>query len=80
MILRNALLNLAGLGLPMLVALACIPPLVMLLGTPRFGLLTLLWAVVSTLGVFDLGVGRALTQQLSAAVGATPSNDCASCP
>ena len=70
MILRNALLNLAGLGLPMLVALACIPPLVMLLGTPRFGLLTLLWAVVSTLGVFDLGVGRALTQQLSAAVGA----------
>lgn len=70
MLARNALWNLAGLGLPLLVALACIPPLIDALGTPRFGLLTLLWAVLSYVGLFDLGVGRAMTQRLAAAIGA----------
>lgn len=70
MIARNALWNLAGLGLPLVVALMCIPPLIDALGTARFGLLTLLWSVLSYVGLFDLGVGRALTQQLAAAIGA----------
>lgn len=35
------------------------------LGDARFGLLTLIWAVVSYFGLFDLGLGRALTQQLA---------------
>jgi O-antigen/teichoic acid export membrane protein len=52
------------------VALVCIPPLIAALGAPRFGLLTLVWAVVSYFGLFDLGLGRAVTQQLSAALGA----------
>lgn len=62
--------NLAGFGLPLLVAVACIPPLIAELGGARFGLLTLVWAVVSYFGVFDLGLGRALTQRVSAALGA----------
>jgi O-antigen/teichoic acid export membrane protein len=62
--------NLAGFGLPLLVAVACIPPLIAELGAARFGLLTLVWAVVSYFGVFDLGLGRALTQRVSAALGA----------
>lgn len=69
MIARNALWNLAGLGLPLIVAVACIPPLIHSLGTPRFGLLTLLWTVISYFGLFDVGLGRALTQRLSAAIG-----------
>lgn len=67
---RNVGWNLLGFGLPLFVAVACIPPLVEALGTARFGLLTLIWAVVSYFGVFDLGLGRALTQQVSAALGA----------
>lgn len=70
MSLRNIGWNLAGFGLPLVVAVVCIPPLVAALGPARFGLLTLIWAVVSYFGVFDLGLGRALTQQVSAAMGA----------
>jgi len=70
MIARNALWNLAGLGLPLFFAVACIPLLIDALGTPRFGLLTLLWAVINYFGLFDMGIGRALTQRLSAAIGA----------
>lgn len=69
-IARNALFNLAGLGLPLIVAVVCIPPLVEALGPSRFGLLALVWAAVSYFGVFDLGLGRALTQRMSMAIGA----------
>ncbi len=62
---RNSLLNLLGLGAPLLVAAVSIPILIDVLGAARFGLLTLMWAVVSYFGLFDLGLGRSLTQQLS---------------
>ena len=55
-----------GFGLPLLAALAAIPLLIQTLGAERFGILTLVWAVVSYFGLFDLGLGRALTQQLTA--------------
>jgi O-antigen/teichoic acid export membrane protein len=62
--------NLLGFGLPLVVAVVCIPPLIADLGAARFGLLTLVWAVVSYFGIFDLGLGRALTQRISSALGA----------
>jgi O-antigen/teichoic acid export membrane protein len=62
---RDTLLNLIGLGLPLLVALVTIPLLIAQLGNARFGLLTLIWALVSYFGIFDLGLGRALTQALA---------------
>lgn len=65
MILRNSLFNLIGLGAPLFVALFTIPVLIDALGEDRFGILTLIWAVVSYFGLFDLGLGRALTLQLS---------------
>lgn len=54
-----------GLGLPLIAAVFTIPVLIATLGEARFGLLTLIWAVVSYFGLFDLGLGRALTQQLA---------------
>jgi O-antigen/teichoic acid export membrane protein len=63
---RHTLFNFIGLGAPLLAALLTIPMLISLLGVPRFGLLTLIWAVVSYFGLFDLGLGRALTQRLAA--------------
>lgn len=66
---KHALFNLVGLGAPLLVALASIPALVHGLGPERFGLLTLVWAVTSYFGLFDLGLGRVLTQQLAILLG-----------
>ncbi|PRC90585.1 oligosaccharide flippase family protein [Solimicrobium silvestre] len=65
MLIRNTFYNLLGLGLPLLVAIGSMPVLIHHLGDSRFGVLTLIWAVVSYFGLFDLGLGRALTQQLS---------------
>ncbi|WP_457445540.1 flippase [Roseateles sp. P5_E4] len=62
---KHTLLNLFGLGAPLLLALFSIPALMHGLGVERFGLLTLVWAVTSYFGLFDLGLGRALTQQLA---------------
>ncbi|MGB5407778.1 MAG: flippase [Thiogranum sp.] len=62
---RNTLYNLLGLGLPLFVAIVTIPVLIVSLGVDRFGILTLIWAVVSYFGLFDLGMGRALTRHLA---------------
>lgn len=69
-LVRHSLYNLLGLGLPLVVAIFCIPVLIKELGDARFGLLTMIWAVVSYFGLFDLGLGRALTQQLAVALAA----------
>lgn len=47
---------------PMAVALFAIPLLIKGLGTERFGLLSLVWMLVGYFGVFDLGLGQALTK------------------
>jgi O-antigen/teichoic acid export membrane protein len=67
-VLRNSLYNILGLGLPLIVAVAAIPQLIHHLGEERFGILTIIWAVVSYFGLFDLGLGRAVTQQVAAAM------------
>lgn len=69
-VLRAATLNLVGLAAPLLVALVAIPPTVRGLGLARFGALALAWLVLGYFGLFDLGVGRALTQRVAAAEGA----------
>lgn len=68
MILRNSLYNLIGLGLPLIFAVIAIPVLIDSLGVEQFGILTIIWAVVSYFGLFDLGLGRVMTQQVAAAV------------
>jgi O-antigen/teichoic acid export membrane protein len=67
-LIRHTLFNLVGLGAPLAIAVVAIPLLVSGLGDARFGLLTLIWAVVSYFGLFDLGLGRALTLHLSQAL------------
>ena len=66
---RNVIWNLAGAGLPLLVALWAIPILINGLGTERFGLLVLIWMGVGYFSLFDLGVGRALTKMVAERVG-----------
>lgn len=57
-----------GLGLPLVVAVVAIPVLISGLGDEQFGILTLMWAIVGYFGLFDLGLGRAVTQQVAASV------------
>ena len=72
---RNVLWNLAGLLVPVGAALIAIPWLIHALGTARFGLLTLAWVVLGYFGLFDLGLGRALTQLVSVRIGTNRSDE-----
>jgi O-antigen/teichoic acid export membrane protein len=67
---RNALLNLSGQVLPLLVAFFSIPRFIAELGTERFGVLTLAWMVIGYFSLFDLGLGRALTRLVAEKLGA----------
>lgn len=62
---HNALWNLAGNGLPLLIGLITIPALLFGLGAERFGLLTLVWATLGYFSLFDLGIGRATTRYVA---------------
>jgi O-antigen/teichoic acid export membrane protein len=66
---RNTAWNLLGYGAPMVVAVFCIPILIRGLGTDRFGVLTLAWALIGYASLFDLGLGRALTQLVACKLG-----------
>ena len=66
---RDSVLNLLGQGTPFLAALFSIPLLIRGLGTDRFGVLTLAWMVIGYFSLFDLGLGRALTQLVAERVG-----------
>ncbi len=64
---RNIYLNLAGSVAPILLGVALTPYLWSSLGAEKFGILTLIWAVIGYFSLFDMGTGRALTYKLSAA-------------
>tara|TARA_R110002051_G_scaffold280496_1_gene342102 strand:+ start:1053 stop:2246 length:1194 start_codon:yes stop_codon:yes gene_type:complete len=44
------------------------------LGTEKFGLLTLFWAVIGYANIFELGLGRAITKKLAAQLDADAEN------
>src|SRR5882672_3000887 len=66
---RNTVWNLVGSGAPMIVAVVCIPILIRGLGKDRFGVLTLAWALIGYASLFDIGLGRALTQLVAKKLG-----------
>lgn len=63
---RNAVLNLFGMTLPLLVAIVAIPFVARGLGAERFGLLALAWVVLGYFPLFDLGLGRATAKYIQA--------------
>jgi O-antigen/teichoic acid export membrane protein len=68
-IYAGTLWNLAGNALPLAAGVYAIPKLIAAMGDVRFGLLTLLWALIGYFGIFDLGLGRAITQAVAEALG-----------
>mgnify|MGYP002779504970 CR=1 FL=1 len=76
-LLSGTLWNAFGRGLPLLLAFALTPVLVHQMGIERWGLFTLALALVGVFGVFDLGVGAALTRALSTKIGGGETADAA---
>jgi len=62
---KHTVWNLVGSGLPLLVALLFIPYSLKHLGAEAFGVLTLIWSLIGYFSLFDFGVGRALTYEIS---------------
>lgn len=62
---RGALLNFAGHAVPLAAALIAVPLLVGALDPARFGFLSIAWVIVGYFGLFDLGLGRALTRVIA---------------
>ncbi len=63
---KNAVWSVTGIAVPAVVALVAIPFLLGRIGLERFGLLALIWMGVGYFSLFDMGIGRALNQQIAA--------------
>jgi len=61
----NVLWNILGNAGPILVAVVSIPVLERTLGADRFGLLALSWTFIGYFGIFDLGLGLAMTRSVA---------------
>ncbi len=62
---RSTVINFAGSVLTALVLFLSIPVYLRLVGEVRYGVLTLLWLLLTYLGALDLGIGRATTNRLA---------------
>lgn len=67
---RNSAWNLFGQVAPILLAIIVIPKLIESLGHDRYGFLTIVWVLIGYVGIFDLGVGRAMTRVVAERLGA----------
>ncbi len=67
---RNATFNIFGAILPSLVGLIVIPIFLQNIGIDRLGVFTLALGILGFAGLFDFGLGRALTQTVAKAIGA----------
>ena len=68
-VLRNAAWNVVGTVLPMMAGLFSVPILLNGLGDARLGIFSLALGLVGFAGIFDFGLGRALTQTVAREVG-----------
>lgn len=61
----NTIINLVGVIPPLFAALYSIPQLITILGDEGFSILLLIWALIGYFSLFDFGVGRSLTYEIS---------------
>lgn len=66
---RNAILNIAGQSLPLIIGLASVPAIVHAMGAERFGLLVFTWTLIGAFSVLDLGLGWSVTKFVAEALG-----------
>lgn len=68
---RSTFWNLAAQLFPVMMAIVCIPLIIAAAGIERFGVLTLAWALIGYSGMFDLGLGRAITKLVAEQIGSS---------
>ena len=65
-LLRDSAWSLSSSVLPTLVSIATVPFFVSAIGAGRYGVLAIAWLVLGYFGAADFGIGRAITQRISA--------------
>lgn len=61
----NTAYNIAGGLIPTVAAVFAVPYLLENLGSEKFGILAIIWALIGYVNLFDLGVSRSLTYEIS---------------
>tara|TARA_E500000331_G_C17234341_1_gene704085 strand:- start:182 stop:1597 length:1416 start_codon:yes stop_codon:yes gene_type:complete len=62
---KNSIFNFLGVIIPILIGLFTIPFLINNIGVDIFGKITIIWAIIGYSGLFDLGIGKGITQIIS---------------
>ncbi|MBN2423437.1 MAG: flippase [Calditrichaceae bacterium] len=62
---KNSIINILGNLIPITLAIIVIPIIIHHLGKERFGILTILWAIIGYFNLIDFGVSRSLTKIIS---------------
>lgn len=62
---HNTLFNFLGQSIPFIVGFFAIPLLIKNLGVERFGILTVVWALIGYFSLFDFGLSRVITYKVS---------------
>jgi O-antigen/teichoic acid export membrane protein len=62
---KHSLFNLIGQIIPAFVGIVAIPLLIQNIGMERFGLLTIIWAIIGYFSLFDFGLSRVITYRVS---------------
>jgi O-antigen/teichoic acid export membrane protein len=68
-LVKSSAWNLIGQGAPILFALITVPLLLKTIGEARYGFLTVVWVLIGYLGLFDFGVGKAMTRVVAERLG-----------
>ena len=64
-LLKNIIINFAGLIAPSIVSLATVPAYIRLMGVERYGVINLVWALIGYFSLLDLGTSLATENQIA---------------
>lgn len=68
---RNAMANIVGSLVPLVITLVTVPAYLRLIGDTRFGVLALVWVLLSYFSLFEMGLGRATSKYIAELVTAS---------